>query len=355
MISKLDYIKGLGTTAIWLTPSFKNKPVQGLGTPYPSAGYHGYWITDFTQIDPHLGTNQDLRDLVARRARRGMKVFFDIITNHTADVIDYERGRRRTPTSPRTTAPYRTRDGHRLRRPRLRGQDTFPALDPATVSFPYRPVRCTRGRASTVKVPAWLNDVTLYHNRGNTTFSGENSHLRRLLRPRRPVHREPARSSTAWIDIYEAWIRDFGVDGFRIDTMKHVNVEFWQQFLPAHPATTRARTGSRDFFMFGEVADTASNPFTVALHDRTTQSRRVLDFPFQQRRASFAANSHPTDQLRDALRRRRLVHRRATPTPTSCRPSSATTTWAASGCSCATTTRARARPSCCSATSSRTR
>jgi hypothetical protein len=50
--SKLDYIKGLGTTAIWLTPSFKNKPVQGLGTPYPSAGYHGYWITDFTQIDP---------------------------------------------------------------------------------------------------------------------------------------------------------------------------------------------------------------------------------------------------------------------------------------------------------------
>jgi hypothetical protein len=45
MIGKLDYIKGLGTTAIWLTPSFKNKPVQGLGTPFPSAGYHGYWIT----------------------------------------------------------------------------------------------------------------------------------------------------------------------------------------------------------------------------------------------------------------------------------------------------------------------
>ena len=49
---RLDYIKGLGTTALWLTPSFKNKAVQPEDI---SAGYHGYWITDFTQIDPHLG------------------------------------------------------------------------------------------------------------------------------------------------------------------------------------------------------------------------------------------------------------------------------------------------------------
>src|SRR5699024_2069533 len=53
--SKLDYIQGLGTSAIWLTPSFKNMPVQGSGDD-ASAGYHGYWVTDFTQIDPHLGT-----------------------------------------------------------------------------------------------------------------------------------------------------------------------------------------------------------------------------------------------------------------------------------------------------------
>jgi alpha-amylase len=46
---RLDHIRGLGTTAIWLTPSFKNKPVQLQDG--PSAGYHGYWITDFTQID----------------------------------------------------------------------------------------------------------------------------------------------------------------------------------------------------------------------------------------------------------------------------------------------------------------
>ena len=85
---KLDYIKGLGTTAIWLTPSFKNKAVQG-PEGKQDAGYHGYWVTDFTQIDPHLGTNADMAALIDAAHQKGMKVFFDIITNHTADVIDY--------------------------------------------------------------------------------------------------------------------------------------------------------------------------------------------------------------------------------------------------------------------------
>src|ERR687888_1384291 len=89
---QLSYIKGLGTTAIWLTPSFKNKAVQLQDG--PSAGYHGYWITDFTQIDPHLGTNAELAALVGEAHSMGLKVFFDIITNHTADVIDYDEASR---------------------------------------------------------------------------------------------------------------------------------------------------------------------------------------------------------------------------------------------------------------------
>ena len=86
MTRRLDYIAGLGTTAIWLAPIFKNQPVQGSGSDV-SAGYHGYWITDFTRVDPHFGTEADLKDLVDRAHRRGIKVFLDVITNHTADVI----------------------------------------------------------------------------------------------------------------------------------------------------------------------------------------------------------------------------------------------------------------------------
>ena len=87
--SELGYIKSLGTTAIWLTPSFKNKAVQD-NNGFPSGGYHGYWITDFTQIDPHLGTNADLSNLVKAAHKLGIKVYFDIIANHTADVIQYQ-------------------------------------------------------------------------------------------------------------------------------------------------------------------------------------------------------------------------------------------------------------------------
>src|SRR5918992_586288 len=72
LTSRLDYIAALGATAIWLGPIYKNKPVQG-PTGQESAGYHGYWITDFTQIDPHLGTNQDLANLVETAHDRGMK------------------------------------------------------------------------------------------------------------------------------------------------------------------------------------------------------------------------------------------------------------------------------------------
>ena len=71
LIKRLDYIQGIGATAIWLSPIFKNKAVQGTKGD-ESAGYHGYWVTDFTSVDPHIGTDADFRALVdAAHARVG--------------------------------------------------------------------------------------------------------------------------------------------------------------------------------------------------------------------------------------------------------------------------------------------
>ena len=92
LIDRLDYIQGLGSTAIWLAPVFTNRPVQGRGDD-ASAGYHGYWITDFTQVDPHFGSTADLKKLVQLAHRRGIKVYLDVIVNHTADVISYAEER----------------------------------------------------------------------------------------------------------------------------------------------------------------------------------------------------------------------------------------------------------------------
>src|SRR3954447_16618294 len=280
--SRLDYVKGLGTDAIWLTPIFKNKAVQLEDG--PSAGYHGYWITDFTQVDPHLGTNQDLTDLVKAAHRKGIKVFFDIITNHTADVINYQQGARPAYIS-KDASPYRTAAGTPYD-----DRDypmPFPALDPAT-SFPYTPV-LDPGEEH-VKQPEWLNDVTLYHNRGNTTFTGENSQYGDFF-GLDDLFTENPKVRNGMIDIYRTWVDDFGIDGFRIDTMKHVDDGFWQAFGPALQRYAAA-DGKRDFFMFGEVALDGSDASTKAFtshYTTTDKMQAVLDFPFQDAARGFAS------------------------------------------------------------------
>jgi alpha-amylase len=289
LLQRLDYIKGLGTTALWLTPTFKNKPVQLEDG--PSAGYHGYWITDFTQVDPHLGTNQELRTLVEAAHARGMKVFFDIITNHTADVIDHREATRPGYVS-KDESPYRTAFGNPFDDRDFASGGFFPPLD-AETSFPYTPFNPPG--SETLKVPAWLNEVELYHNRGNTTFVGEDSYYGDFF-GLDDLFTEHPRVVNGLIDVYKTWIADFGIDGFRIDTMRHVNDEFWQRFAPEVLGFARD-AGKREFFMFGEVFD-RSRPFTshFTTHDRV---QAVLDFPFLAAAEAFAARSGPTDDLRD--------------------------------------------------------
>ena len=287
LLRRIDYVRGLGTTSIWLTPSFKNKAVQLEDG--PSAGYHGYWITDFTQIDPHLGTNADLRTLVDAAHQRGMKVYFDIITNHTADVIGYAEGARR-PYVSKDVEPYRTAAGRPFDDRDYAGRRTFPPLSP-TVSFPYTPVLDPAERD--LKVPAWLNDVTLYHNRGDTTFAGENS-LYGDFFGLDDLFTEHPRVVRGMTDVYKKWIADFGIDGFRIDTMRHVNDEFWQQFGPEVLRFARTQ-GKSEFFMFGEVFDTSRS---LTSHFTTRdRMQSVLDFPFQDAARNFASRGQPADRL----------------------------------------------------------
>ena len=278
LTEKLDYIKGLGTTAIWMTPAFKNRPVQGTGTD-ASAGYHGYWITDFTQIDPHLGTNDDMLQLIAKAHAKGMKVFFDIITNHTADVIDYAQKKYGYIST--ATTPYTDAAGNVFDPKAVVNSPDFPTLSAAT-SFPYTPVFRTASDA-TVKVPAWLNDVTLYHNRGDSTYAGESAEYGDFS-GLDDLFTENPKVLNGFIDVYNTWV-DYGVDGFRIDTVKHVDVQFWQKFSPAVIAHAKAK-GNKDFFMFGEVYD--SNPAYMSTYTTTGALQATLDFGFQSNALSYA-------------------------------------------------------------------
>ncbi|WP_028800768.1 pullulanase-type alpha-1,6-glucosidase [Streptomyces sp. 142MFCol3.1] len=284
---KLDYIKGLGTTAIWMAPIFKNQPVQGTGKD-ASAGYHGYWITDFTQVDPHFGTNKDLETLISKAHAKGMKVFFDVITNHTADVVDYEE--KSYDYLSKGAFPYLTEDGRPFDDADYAdGTEGFPSVD--ADSFPRTPT--VPAAKKNAKVPSWLNDTTMYTNRGDSTYAGESttygdfSGLDDLWTERPEV-------VSGMEKIYEKWVRDFGVDGFRIDTVKHVNMEFWTQWATALDAYA-ARHGRKDFFMFGEVysADTSiTSPYV-------TEGRldSTLDFPFQEAARQYASQGGSAQKL----------------------------------------------------------
>ncbi len=288
LTGKLDYIQGLGTTAIWLTPSFKNRPVQGSGA-NASAGYHGYWITDFTRIDPHFGTNAELKAFIDKAHQRGIKVFFDIITNHTADVIDYEQ--QKYSYVSKESRPYKDAQGNTFDDADYAGKDSFPELDPKT-SFPYTPT--FRNDADrNAKTPAWLNDVTNYHNRGDSTFAGESSTYGDFV-GLDDLFTEKPEVVDGMVDVYKSWV-DFGIDGFRIDTVKHVNMEFWQKFAPAI-SDEAARIGNDDFFTFGEVYD--ADPRLMSTYTTKGRLDATLDFGYQSAAVGFAQGK-ATAGLRD--------------------------------------------------------
>ncbi|MFM9937703.1 MAG: alpha-amylase family glycosyl hydrolase, partial [Novosphingobium sp.] len=177
LIQRLDYVKGLGATAVWVGPVFKNKPVQG-PPGQESAGFHGYWITDFTRVDPHFGSNADFKAFVDAAHARGMKVYMDIIANHTADVIQYREQGGPVPFPYRSRADYPYSRGGGLGgaaiNPGFAGDADSTAANFAHLTdpaFAYTPFIPDAERHS--KVPDWLNDPQLYHNRGNSTFIGE--------------------------------------------------------------------------------------------------------------------------------------------------------------------------------------
>lgn len=294
---RLEYLQRLGITAIWVGPIFRNKAVQG-PPGRESAGYHGYWITDFTSVDPHFGSNADFAALVDAAHARGMKVYMDIIANHTADVIRHRECARGCPYRSIADYPFQRRGGLAgpAINPGFAGLGVHTAENFARLraqDFAYTPF-VPAGEAQTKK-PAWLNDPRWYHNRGNfdldaeATLLGDFSGLDDLAT-------ENPRVVQGMIDIFGDWIDRYGVDGFRIDTARHVNPEFWQAFVPAMLARAKAR-GIPNFHIFGEVYTEQVDPGYLAGFTRVDKLPALLDFAFARAVIDTVAKTIGTEQL----------------------------------------------------------
>jgi len=244
----LPRIKNMGFGAVWITPPFKQSFVQG-----QSASYHGYWINDFTTIDPHWGTNTEFKSFVDCAHRLGMKVIVDIVMNHTGDVVSYRDGSYSFHNSPNTSA--------------------------------YVPSWGTN-----IKSPAWLNDLSNYHNQGSVGDWGNQAQYQNGdFYGLDDIKTENDVVVQGFADVYSKWVNDFGVDGFRIDTAKHVDNAYFARWWPKmlDQTSTSMLNKSQKLFAYGEYYD--SNTGNLSTYMRKYGLPSVLDFAFQNKALAYAS------------------------------------------------------------------
>jgi glycosidase len=274
LAAHLQRIKDLGFTALWITPVLKQQTTMG-----GSAAYHGYWGLDFTTVDPHLGTDRDFANLVSDAHALGLKVYLDVVVNHTGDVITLANG------GTYSDIPFRDCHGHFFKAASYVTAKRFPCL--AARYMPEVPYVFPADRH--LKKPEWLNDPLNYHDRGNIDFGscsqqcfeqGDFYGLDDLFTEKPNVMKGLAQ-------IYGSWISRFHVDGFRVDTAKHVNAAFFKLWVPRIRAAAKAAGTETDFPIFGEV--TLNDAIDLSDYVRNRGVPQVLDFPFQQVASAYAA------------------------------------------------------------------
>jgi glycosidase len=271
----LARLKNLGFNSIWVTPPVVNQIFTG-----SSAGYHGYWGLDFTNVDPHLGTNQDFANFTACAHSLGMKVIMDVVVNHTGDIVQLSGG------AGYDRAPYRDCHGKKFDPAAYVGKSTFPCL---TARFMPRAPFVLKPLAQ-VKKPDWLNDPLNYHDRGDIDFNncdqscyeqGDFFGLDDLFTEKPNVEKGLAQ-------VFSDWVNRYKLDGFRVDTARHVNARFFKLWVPQIQAAAKA-AGVRDFQIFGEVFIADAIAQSAYVRDRGVPS--VLDFPLQSAATGYASGT----------------------------------------------------------------
>lgn len=252
IIDHLDYLEELGVTALWISPVVKN-----VETDAGVDGYHGYWTQDFLAPNPHFGDLAKLRELVDEAHARDMKVILDIVTNHVGQVFYYDINGNGQPdesvfgsgtSSPLTRVSEYDPDYD----PRgIQAQTSLGEAGLAPVVFLNRP---SINRIATMpeefQNPDWYNRKGRVWdwNQRDQVLTGDFPGGLKDLKTTNPEVRQ------ALIDAYSWWIGVADFDGFRIDTLKHVEHGFWQEFAPGIRQYAKDH-GKDNFLMFGEAFD----------------------------------------------------------------------------------------------------
>jgi len=349
VIDHLDYLEALGVTAIWISPVVRN-----LETDANFDAYHGYWQEDFEHVNPHFGDLAKLRELTQKAHARGFKVILDIVTNHVAQLFYYDingnghpdenvygagcgvappANMQPCPQNPPLITHLTEYDPDFDPTGVIRGYTSLGFSGPAPVNWIWIPEinrapTLPGGNAGTDK--SWgFQRLDWYHRRGRITNYGIRE---QVLQGDFPgglkdlaTEREDVRA--ALTAVFARWIQAADFDGFRIDTLKHVEHEFWQEFAPKirqyaagkiklpdplkpdDPAATvpQLTVPKQSFFMFGESFDGDDS-----LNGSYTMNQEVdSTFYFSQKFTVFDGvfkRGGPTQAIADQFMRQQTLY-----------------------------------------------
>lgn len=232
--SKLDYLKGLGVTTLWIGPVWKQR--ADLET------YHGYGIQNFLEVDPRFGTRQDLRDLVDAAHARGLYVLLDIIFNHSGNNFFYDHD-----GQPFDMEPYRYEPPYPVHGWRSKDGSSVKAItDPEDGVWPIE-----------------LQNLDLYTRAGSIgrwdtaawedPLHDEVEFRRGDFFDLKDINLERPDAVELLLKVYQYWIALSDCDGFRIDTVKHMPFEAVRRFCEGIREYTES-IGKDNFWLLGEVA-----------------------------------------------------------------------------------------------------
>ncbi|MEI6026981.1 MAG: alpha-amylase family glycosyl hydrolase [Betaproteobacteria bacterium] len=302
LTQRLEYIRGLGASALWITPPVANQWVEPSGQ---YTGYHGYWTEHFKRVDKHFGTLDDYRRLSDALHRRGMYLIQDAVVNHTGNFFTY-RNRWKAGDPAHGYEPH---------------DRTAPVPRPSQPPFHQNDPRDPKQRRAAIY--HWTPDIADYNDpvqeqtfqmAGLDDLNTENPVVRRALR-----------------DSFGFWVREVGVDALRIDTAFYVPPAFFSDFLHARDprapglAEVARRTGRHNFHVFGE-GFAMDRPFD------DTQTRKIerymtgpdsqpvlpgmINFPLYGALGDVFARGRPTAELAHRIEATMRLHARPHLMPT---------------------------------------
>ena len=276
LTSKVGYLKRLGVTAIWVSPIFQQVKFQDT--------YHGYGIQNFLEVDPHFGTREDLRTLVKTAHEQGIYVILDIILNHTGNIFSYDVDR------------YWTSDdkGNWFLDPRWDGKPYKVKGfndDKGDPSIPFQ-VTDPNNSATWPKLdqsvwPVEFQNPAFYQQQGRINNwdydpeyrDGDFFDLKDVHLGQGPPSTYAASEAlNALCKVYQFWIADADIDGFRIDTVKHMDLGATRFFAASIHEFTQS-IGKENFYLIGEITGGRTNAFKTMEETGLNAALGIDDIP----------------------------------------------------------------------------